>query len=161
MAELDSALTKIPDLGPRPQGALAGQKKFVVGGVILMGAIILLSISTFWSSKEYYLTPPELLDRAPALVGQDIRLAGTIDKRSTEWDPKTMMLKFEVFEGRDSVPVVYNGPKPDTFDLAEAVTIEGVYRQDGMFEAHNLLLQCPSKYEAELEAAQVEGNTTQ
>lgn len=158
MAELDPTLTKIPDLGPRPQGALAGQKKFVLGGIILMGAIVLLSISAFWSSKEYYLTPPELLERAPSLYGQDVRLAGTIDKRNTSWDPKTLTLTFDVFEGRDSVRVVYNGPKPDTFDLAEAVTIEGVYRQDGVFEARNLLLQCPSKYEADLEAAQVEGN---
>jgi cytochrome c-type biogenesis protein CcmE len=153
MAQIDTELTRIPDIGVRVEGPLAGRKKFIVGAVIIMGAIIFLSMMTFQSSAVYYLTPPELLAQASKLYGQDIRLAGAIDKRSAEWDPEAMRLTFNVFEGRDAVPVVYNGPKPDTFDLAEAVTIEGVYRRDGVFEAHNLLLQCPSKYEAKLEAA--------
>lgn len=153
MAQIDTGLTRITDVDTRSEGVLAGRKKFIVGAVIIMGAIVFLSVMTFRSSAVYYLTPPELLDQAPSLYGQDIRLAGSIDKRSAEWDPATLTLKFNVFEGRDVVPVIYNGPKPDTFDLAEAVTIEGVYRPDGVFEARNLFLQCPSKYEAKLEEA--------
>lgn len=151
MAQIDAELTKIPDIDTKAEGFLAGRKKFIVGGVIIMGAIIFLSVMTFRSSAVYYLTPPELLAQAPTLYGEDVRLAGTLDKRSADWNPETMTLTFDVFEGRDVVSVVYNGPKPDTFDLAEAVTIEGVYRQDGVFEARNLFLQCPSKYKAKLE----------
>ena len=154
MAQIDAGLTRVSDVDTRPEGWFAGRKKFIVGGVIIMGAIIFLSVMTFRSSAVYYLTPPELLDQAPALYGQDIRLAGSIDRRSADWDPAAMTLKFNVFEGRDVVPVIYNGPKPDTFDLAEAVTIERVYRQAGVFEARNLFLQCPSKYEAKLKEAQ-------
>ncbi|RME47271.1 MAG: cytochrome c maturation protein CcmE [Chloroflexi bacterium] len=156
MAQLDSELTRIPDVETPAQseGFLAGRKKFIVGGVIIILAVVLLVLNTFQSTAVFYLTPSELLAQAPSLYGEDVRLAGTIDKRSAEWDPETLTLKFNVFEGRDVVPVVYNGPKPDTFDLAEAVTIEGVYRQDGVFEARNLFLQCPSKYKAKLDEAQ-------
>lgn len=155
MAQIDTELTKIHDIDvdTEPEGLLAGRKKFIVGGVIIVAAVVFLAVNAFQSTKVFYLTPPELLDQASSLYGQDVRLAGSIDKRSAEWNPEAMKLKFDVFEGRDVVPVVYNGPKPDTFDLAEAVTIEGVYRQDGVFEAHNLFLQCPSKYEAKLEEA--------
>lgn len=154
MAEVDSELTKIPDIDTQSEGLLAGRKKFVVGGVIIIAAIVFLALNTFQSTAVFYLTPGELLDQSASLYGQDVRLAGTIDKRSADWDPESITLRFDVFEGRDVVPVVYNGPKPDTFDLAEAVTIEGVYRQDGVFEANNLFLQCPSKYEAKLDEKQ-------
>jgi len=153
MSQLDTELTRIPDIGTESEGFLAGRKKFLVGGVIIIAALVFLVLNTFKSTAVFYLTPGELLAQAPTLYGQDVRLAGTIDKRSSEWNPETLTLKFNVFEGRDTVPVVYNGPKPDTFDLAEAVTIEGVYRQDGVFEARTLFLQCPSKYKAKLDEA--------
>lgn len=151
MAQIDTELTRIPDIDTPPRGFLAGRKKFIVGGIIIMAAIAFLVLNAFQSTAVFYLTPGELLAQAPTLYEQNVRLAGTIDKRSVEWHPEAMTLKFNVFEGRDAVPVVYNGPKPDTFDLAEAVTIEGVYHRDGQFEARNLFLQCPSKYEAKLE----------
>lgn len=153
MAQIDTELTRIPDIDAKPEGFLAGRKKFIVGGVIIIGALVFLVLNTFQSTAVFYLTPGELLAQASTLYGEDVRLAGTIDKRSVAWEPETPMLKFNVFEGRDVIPVVYNGPKPDTFDLAEAVTIEGVYRQDGVFEARNLFLQCPSKYKAKLDEA--------
>lgn len=151
MAEIDSELTKIRDLETESGGFLAGRKKFLVGAGIIMAAIVFLSWNAFQSTAVYYLTPTELLDQQASMYGEELRLAGTIDKRSAEWNPETVTLKFDVIEGRHTVPVVYNGPKPDTFDLAEAVTIEGLYREDGVFEARNLLLQCPSKYEAKVE----------
>jgi cytochrome c-type biogenesis protein CcmE len=154
MAQIDTGLTRIPDVDTRPEGFLAGRKKFIVGGVIIIAAVVFLVLNTFQSTAVFYLTPGELLAQASTLYGQDIRLAGTIDKRSVDWNPETLTLKFNVFEGRDVVPVIYNGPKPDTFDLAEAVTIEGVYHEDGVFEARNLFLQCPSKYKAKLDEAQ-------
>ncbi|MBS1252369.1 MAG: Cytochrome c-type biogenesis protein CcmE [Anaerolineales bacterium] len=151
MAQIDSELTRIPDVEAQSEGVLAGRGKFLVGGLIIIAAIVFLVVNTFQATAVFYLTPSELLDQASSLYGEDMRLAGTIDKRSAEWDAESVTLKFDVFEGRDVVPVVYNGPKPDTFEMAEAVTIEGVYRQDGVFEAKSLFLQCPSKYEAELE----------
>lgn len=154
MTQLDQEMARLPEIDAPPGGFLAGRGKFLLGGIIIMGAMVLLALVNFRTSKVYYLTPSELRAQAQSLVGQDIRLAGSIDKRSVEWDPRTMTLTFNVFQGRDVIPVVYNQPKPDTFDLAEAVTLEGVYRQDGVFEARTLFLQCPSKYQARLEEAQ-------
>ncbi|MCE7939214.1 MAG: cytochrome c maturation protein CcmE [Chloroflexi bacterium CFX6] len=54
-----------------------------------------------------------------------------------------------VLTGKDGrVPVVYRGVVPDTFDLAESVTVGGRVTADGGFAADQLLVQCPSKYEA-------------
>jgi cytochrome c-type biogenesis protein CcmE len=42
--------------------------------------------------------------------------------------------------------VHYHGTKPDQFDEAYHVVAIGKY-QDTAFEAHKLLIKCPSKYE--------------
>jgi cytochrome c-type biogenesis protein CcmE len=154
MAQLNREMAHLPEVQVERKGFLAGRAKVLLGGAIILGAMVLLALMNFRETAVFYLTPSEVLAQAQTLYGQNIRLAGTIDKRSVEWDPASMTLKFNVYEGRDVIPVVYNQPKPDTFDLAEAVTLEGVYRSDGVFEAHTLFLQCPSKYEAQLEERQ-------
>jgi cytochrome c-type biogenesis protein CcmE len=45
-----------------------------------------------------------------------------------------------------AVKVVYNGLKPDMFAAGRDVIIEGEFK-DGTLIAHELLTQCPSKYE--------------
>lgn len=45
-----------------------------------------------------------------------------------------------------TVPVVYNGLKPDMFAPGRDVIIEGEF-VNGTLVAHSLLTQCPSKYE--------------
>lgn len=45
-----------------------------------------------------------------------------------------------------TVPVTYNGIKPDMFTEGRDVIIEGEY-VNGMLKANKLLTQCPSKYE--------------
>ena len=38
----------------------------------------------------------------------------------------------------------------DSFNLADSVVVEGTYNPDGSVTAHNLFVQCPSKYEAQV-----------
>jgi len=154
MTQLEQDVVHLPEVGVERKGFLAGRGKVLLGGAIIMGAMVLLALMNFRTSAVYYLTPSELKAQAESLYGRDVRLAGSIDKRSVKWDPQRMILEFDVFEGRDVIHVVYNQPKPDTFDLADAVTLEGVYRPDGTFEARTLFLQCPSKYQAKLEEGQ-------
>jgi cytochrome c-type biogenesis protein CcmE len=46
-----------------------------------------------------------------------------------------------------TLPIVYNGIKPDMFAVDRDVIVDGELRQ-GTFYASKLLTQCPSKYEA-------------
>ncbi|MBQ1461557.1 MAG: cytochrome c maturation protein CcmE [Selenomonas sp.] len=49
-------------------------------------------------------------------------------------------------ETGETMVVHYHGTKPDQFDEAYHVVAIGKY-QDTAFEAHKLLIKCPSKYE--------------
>ena len=128
-----------------------GKSKFIIGGLLIVGAIALLSLQAFQTSATYYLTIEELLTKGPEIYDQNVRLAAVVDKSTVEWDAKNLILKFDAIEGVQTVPVVYTGVVPDTFDLSESVVLEGKYTAEGIFEAHTLFVQCPSKYEAELE----------
>lgn len=128
-----------------------GKSKFVIGGLLIVGAIALLSLQAFQTSATYYLTVEELMAKGSEVHGQNIRLAAVVDKSTVDWDAKDLILKFDAIEGSHAVPVVYTGVVPDTFDLSESVVVEGKYTAEGVLEAHTLFVQCPSKYEAELE----------
>ncbi|MEO7454344.1 MAG: cytochrome c maturation protein CcmE, partial [Fimbriimonadales bacterium] len=48
-------------------------------------------------------------------------------------------------EGRNGLPVVYNGMKPGNFESAPSASVEGEV-VEGKFIAARVSTQCPSKY---------------
>jgi cytochrome c-type biogenesis protein CcmE len=50
------------------------------------------------------------------------------------------------------MPVIYRGVIPGNFDQATSIVAIGRYQGDH-FEAEQLLVKCPSKYQAEAEKA--------
>ena len=54
------------------------------------------------------------------------------------------------------LPIVFYGVRPDNFQQAASAIIEGQLQADGTFEANNLLLKCPSRYEEEPSEVYVE-----
>lgn len=127
--------------------------KFMIAGLVVIAAITFLAISSFQSNSMYYLTVPELKAQAnadgPAFFEKMVRVSGPLHKESIDWNAKTMTLKFHINEGNDMFPVVFVGPVPDTLENGETVVVEGKYTREGIFNAANILVKCPSKYEAE------------
>lgn len=65
-------------------------------------------------------------------------------------------LEFKLRDSKDEVmPVIYRGVIPGNFDQAVSIVAIGRYSGDH-FEAENLLVKCPSKYQAAAE----KGSTT-
>ncbi len=135
------------------QGFLAGRGKFMIGGLLIVAAVAVLIGLGVRGGGAYYLTLQELQAKGPSVVGQNVRLAGLLDKSSIVRDNTNLILNFRVTENNISVPITYSfakNPVPDTFDLGESVVAEGKLRSDGVFEAHQLFVQCPSKYQAQV-----------
>ncbi len=125
--------------------------RFLVGGGAIIVAMLFLAISSFASNSMYYLTVPELKAQAQtdgtAFFDKNVRVSGPLHKESIDWNAKTLTLKFHINEGGDMFPVVFVGPIPDTMENGETVVVEGKYGRDGVFNASNILVKCPSKYE--------------
>ncbi len=131
--------------------ALRARSKFIIGGAIIVLAVGYLIVSSIGGSTAYYLTVEEVRAEGPS--EQTVRVAGNVIGDTIEWNAKELMLRFSIADASGSLAVVYNGPRPDMLqDEAEAI-VEGKYIEGGSFEANNLLLKCPSKYEGAAAAA--------
>jgi len=125
--------------------ALRARSKFIIGGAIIVLAVGYLIVSSIGGSTAYYLTVEEVMADGPS--EQTVRVAGNVIGDTIEWNAKELMLRFKIADDSGSLAVIYNGPRPDMLqDDAEAI-VEGKYSEGGSFEANNLLLKCPSKYE--------------
>ncbi|MEW5719719.1 MAG: cytochrome c maturation protein CcmE [Chloroflexota bacterium] len=136
---------------PADQGAavkMGGKWKFFIGGLLILGAIAYVTVSSFQTNAIYYLTLKELNAQRGSLINQPVRVNAPLDKASIQFDDKTLILKFNLKEDNLILPVVYKGVKPDTFEQGESVVAEGKLGPDGTFQASTLLVKCPSKYES-------------
>lgn len=140
-------------VAPADQGVAVktgGKAKFVIGALVILGAIAYVTFSSFQANAIYYLNLAELNAQRSSLVNQPIRINAPLDKSSIRFDDKTLTLRFNLTQEQFVLPVVYKGVKPDTFEQGESVVAEGKLGPDGVFYASTILVKCPSKYESEV-----------
>ena len=149
--------------------------KFVIGGVLILGAVVFLIWTATAASAEYFLTIDELNAKGPEMVDENLRVSGAVIGDSIQYDPQSLTLSFEVAhvpadnlavktEGglaealhqavldpsRARMKVVYVGPKPDLLRNEAQAIMTGHLGADGIFYADELLLKCPTRYEEAL-----------
>ena len=137
-----------PSLERSTSAKAGGKLKFVIGGLLILGAIAYVTLSSFQNNAIYYLTLKEVNAQRASLVGQPIRINAPLDKSSIQFDDKSLTLKFNLTENNLVLPVIYKGVVPDTMTQGESVVAEGRLGADGVFQASTILVKCPSKYEA-------------
>lgn len=149
-----------------------GRVKFIIGGLLIVAATIYLIISSTRANAQYFFTIDELNERGQSVIGQNVRISGAVIGDSINYDPKTLALSFTIANvpadnklieaqgglaavlhaavtdpSRTRMDVLYYGPKPDLLrDEAQAI-ITGHMGDDNIFQADELLLKCPTKYE--------------
>jgi len=125
--------------------ALKARSRFIIGGAIIVLAVGYLIVSSIGGSTAYYLTVEEV--KAEGLSERTVRVAGTVVGDTIEWNAQELMLRFKIADASGSLAVIYHGPRPDMLQDGAETVIEGKYFEGESFEANNLLLKCPSKYE--------------
>ncbi len=130
-----------------------GKWKFLIGGLLILGAIAYVTLSSFQTNAIYYLTLKEMYAQRGSLINQPVRINAPLDKSSIQFDDKTLTLRFNLKEDDLVLPVVYKGVNPDTFEQGESVVAEGKLGADGTFIASTILVKCPSKYESQTPGA--------
>jgi cytochrome c-type biogenesis protein CcmE len=149
-----------------------GRSKFIIGGLLILAAVVYLIASSTQASAEYFMTVDELRAQGQSVVGRNLRLSGAVVGDSIQYDPQTLTLTFEVAHvpgdnqevedqgglaavlhaavadpHRTHVTVEYSGPKPDLLKNEAQAIMTGQIDSDGVFHADELLLKCPTKYE--------------
>ena len=163
-------------LTPRPQ-----RSKFLLGGALIVVAILYLIASTTQSTSNYFYSVDELKSKGTAVIGENVRISGAVLGKSITYNPDSLELRFTIAHvpgNQDEVDtqgglaavlhkavsepntsrldVFYNGPMPDLLRNEAQAIMDGHLNEDGTFVADTLLLKCPTKYDEEL-PAQVNG----
>jgi cytochrome c-type biogenesis protein CcmE len=134
------------------------QKKvrFLVGSLLIVGAIGYLITMGISNTSQYFFTVDELLSQQVSYAGAGLKVKGNVVDGSIERDPNDYLdVKFLIEENKSSLKVTYKGVTPDMFADGREVVVEGTLGRDGVFHANTLLTSCPSKYEAEKEAGKM------
>ena len=118
-------------------------------GAVLVVAFLAYGTTSFKSN----LTPYVSFEEA-SRSGKKVQVAGGLVENSTEYLDASEELRFAmVDEDGNRLTVHYNGVKPGNFEEAVQIVAVGNYRQ-GVFEAEQLLVKCPSKYQGLEEAGE-------
>jgi cytochrome c-type biogenesis protein CcmE len=146
--------------------------KFIVGGLLILSAVVYLIISSTRANAQYFQTVDEILARGPEAVGKNMRISGAVLGDTIQYDSKTLDLKFTIAHvpgdnktikeegglaealhaavtepGRARLPILYNGEMPDLLKHEAQAIVIGHLGEDGIFYAEELQLKCPTKYE--------------
>mgnify|MGYP003331344823 FL=1 len=150
----------------------ANRRKFLIGGGVILLAVVYLIATATAANAQFFYTVDELEARGAEAVGQPVRIAGAVLGDTIEYDPETLRLSFTIVhtpadvqlindEGglaaaldaavadpsRNRLDIVYVGVRPDLLQHAAEAIVTGSLQADGTFEANELLLRCPTRYE--------------
>ncbi|MBI5710070.1 MAG: cytochrome c maturation protein CcmE [Candidatus Eisenbacteria bacterium] len=118
----------------------------VVVALVLLAVAGAVGVSSFRKSVTPYISFREA-KRSTGLV----QVNGQIADKNYVIKPAEQFLQFKLRDQHGEVlPVTYHGVIPGNFDQASMVVAIGRYETDH-FEAEQLLVKCPSKYQAEAE----------
>ncbi len=139
----------------------AKQSKFLIGALLIVGAVGYLIYTSIQETKVYYFTIDEFLLKKATLANTDVRVAGRVQAGSIQWDPAALNLTFRLMPiepgtipvgtSPAGVPVSYQGILPDMFAEGRDVIVEGLYTPEQQLVASTIMTSCPSKYEPEIE----------
>ena len=149
-----------------------GRTKFIIGGVLILAAVIYLIFSATKANAEYFMTVDELKAKGASIVSQDVRISGSVVGDTIQYDANTLTLTFDIAQvpgdqkevdaqgglaavlhaavidpNRARLQIIYNGPKPDLLKNEAQAIMTGHLDSNGVFHADELLLKCPTKYQ--------------
>ena len=148
------------------------RNKFILGGLLILAAVVYLIVSSTQASAEYFMTVDEIKAEGSSAIGKSLRLTGAVMGDTIQYDAETLNLQFDVAHvsgdndeieaqgglaevlfqavndpSRQRITVIYNGPKPDLLRGEAQAIMTGHIGEDNIFYADELLLKCPTRYE--------------
>ena len=140
--------------------------KFLIGGGLILAAVLYLLVSGTLQGARFFITVEEAL-KDTAYRGQTVRVSGAVDGESIEYNSEKAIIRFEIVhiptEFDDLAQALHAALKepdaarmnvlvedaaiPDLLQHEAQAILTGALAADGVFHATELLLKCPSRFE--------------
>jgi len=126
---------------PKRQQRLILIVTLVIGVSIAVG----LALKAFNQNLMYFFSTSEVLaGKAP--LGQKIRVGGLVVDGSVNRPENDVTIEFEVTDNQSKLRVVYSGILPDLFREGQGIIAHGVFTQDRVFLADEVLAKHDENY---------------
>ena len=140
----------------------SNRTRFIIVATVVVLALGFMIWAAFGENTRYFLTVSEFNSRSEIHDGQMVRVSGKLVEGTFNRPDKSTVSQFELTdkEGVNSGTALllasYEGVLPDLFfNPHSEIILEGSYSADGVFQANEILVKCPSKY-VDLEEEQYE-----
>jgi cytochrome c-type biogenesis protein CcmE len=122
------------------------QRRLVLIGSALAVLVLAvgLMLTAFKDSIVFFNSPTDVVEKQIA-PGARIRLGGLVKEGSVARGDN-LSVRFDVTDGRNTIPVTYQGLLPDLFREGQGVVTEGALDQGGMFKADSVLAKHDENY---------------
>lgn len=130
------------------QGALKGKHQrliLILLGLAAMIAAVLLAMSALSEQAAYFYTPAEAR-AAKVEPGRAVRLGGMVVAGSIKREADGVTVRFELTDGKATVPATFSGITPDLFKENSGAVAEGSFDESGVFRATNVLAKHDERY---------------
>ena len=136
-----------PRLGTRSKGEMTRKQRRLgligaaLGIVALAAALVLFALE---DSIVFFNSPTDLVEKS-VKPGIRVRIGGLVKEGSVRRG-ESLAVRFEVTDGRSTVPVAFRGLLPDLFREGQGIVAEGALDPSGTFRADSVLAKHDETY---------------
>ncbi len=146
----------VPSLGSLDDSAesRSHRTRFLILGAVIVLALGYMIYAAFPGNALYFLTVSEFNQKVDVQDGRLVRVSGKLVDGTFERPGKSTLSHFQLTDkdGEASGAVLlasYNGVLPDLFfNPHSEIILEGSAGEGHVFQADNILVKCPSKYQS-------------
>lgn len=123
------------------------RKRLVLVSLLVTGvaAAAAIALTAFQQNLLYFFSPSQVA-AGEAPPGYPFRLGGLVAAHSVDRKPGSLEVRFQVTDGKQSIPVTYTGVLPDLFREGQGVVTHGQLGADGAFHADQVLAKHDEEY---------------
>lgn len=159
---------KAPSVAAEKTGSRlgGGRWKFVVGLLLILGAVGYLVVSGTIGGARFFITVDDLMNNREAYAGQMVRVGGAVIGDTIHYDSENLIIEFTVAnvaqdnaDLAEALHVAVNDPnatqmqvrvenqvKPELLQHEAQAIMTGTLGEDGIFHVTELNLKCPSRF---------------
>ena len=133
--------------------ARSNRTRFIIVAAVVVLALAFMIWAAFGENTRYFLTVSEFNSKTEIHDGQMVRVSGKLVEGTFDRGDKSTVSHFQLTDkegagsGLAMLQAKYEGVLPDLFfNPHSEIILEGSYTSDGVFDANEILVKCPSKY---------------
>ncbi len=146
---MSQALPNFPEASSEEATVFTNRGKLILALAVIAVAAGYFGFLAFKSATVYYYTVTEMNETGATLGDSVVRVSGKLEPDSFERLEDSTTAEFRLTDGEQTLLARHDGVVPDLFfNVHSEIILEGTLTPGGVFESHNIIVKCPSKYVA-------------